>query len=98
MPRTPKTRGRPRKYGTPKDKAKHDAVAKRARRRLRKQPTHGNIRFEIYVSPQTEASPLTPSQDIESYETNLLGDPPEADSSLCPNACVSSTHLGLYSS
>ncbi|KAH7186824.1 hypothetical protein DER44DRAFT_801684 [Fusarium oxysporum] len=82
MPRTPKTRGRPRKYGTPKDKAKHDVVAKRARRRLRKQPTHDNIRFQIYVSPQTEASPRTPSQDIESYETNLLGDPPEADSSL----------------
>ncbi|KAJ9412308.1 hypothetical protein QL093DRAFT_2558760 [Fusarium oxysporum] len=31
---------------------------------------------------QTEASPVTPSQGIESYETSLLGDPPEADSSL----------------
>ncbi|WKT43820.1 hypothetical protein QSH57_008673 [Fusarium oxysporum f. sp. vasinfectum] len=35
MPGIPKKRGRPRKYGTPKDKAKHDIVAKRARRRLR---------------------------------------------------------------
>ncbi|KAH7186798.1 hypothetical protein DER44DRAFT_890743 [Fusarium oxysporum] len=50
MPRTPKKRGRPRKYGTLKDK--------------------------------TEVSPPTASQDIESYETNPLGDPPEADSSL----------------
>ncbi|RYC79575.1 hypothetical protein BFJ63_vAg17537 [Fusarium oxysporum f. sp. narcissi] len=82
MPGTPKKRGRPRKYGTPKDKAKHDVVAKRARRRLRKQTTHDSIRFQIYVSSQTEASPVTPSQGIESYETSLLGDPPEADSSL----------------
>ncbi|KAF4429575.1 hypothetical protein F53441_14012 [Fusarium austroafricanum] len=82
MPGTPKKRGRPRKYGTLKDKAKHDVVAKRARRRLRKQTTHDSIRFQIYVSSQTEASPVTPSQGIESYETSLLGDPPEADSSL----------------
>ncbi|KAG7000904.1 hypothetical protein FocnCong_v012943 [Fusarium oxysporum f. sp. conglutinans] len=82
MPGTPKKRGRPRKYGTPKDKARHDVVAKRARRRLRKQTTHDSIRFQIYVSSQTEASPVTPSQGIESYETSLLGDPPEADSSL----------------
>ncbi|KAL5603551.1 hypothetical protein FOVSG1_006301 [Fusarium oxysporum f. sp. vasinfectum] len=82
MPGTPKKRGRPRKYGTPKDKAKHDVVAKRARRRLRKQTTHDSIRFQIYVSSQTEASPVTPSPGIESYETSLLGDPPEADSSL----------------
>ncbi|WKT54414.1 hypothetical protein QSH57_004998 [Fusarium oxysporum f. sp. vasinfectum] len=82
MPGTLKKRGRPRKYGTPKDKAKHDVVAKRARRRLRKQTTHDSIRFQIYVSSQTEASPVTPSQGIESYETSLLGDPPEADSSL----------------
>lgn len=82
MPRTPKKRGRPRKYGTLKDKARHDIVAKRARRRLRKQSAHDNIRFQIYVSPQTEVSPPKPSQDIESYETNPLGDPPEPDSSL----------------
>ncbi|KAH7233731.1 uncharacterized protein BKA55DRAFT_544242 [Fusarium redolens] len=82
MPGTPKKRGRPRKYGTPKDKAKHDVVAKRARRRLRKQTTHDSIRFQIYVSSQTEASPVTPSQGIESYETGIPGDPPEADSSL----------------
>ncbi|KAH7228439.1 uncharacterized protein BKA55DRAFT_583658 [Fusarium redolens] len=82
MPGTPKKRGRPRKYDTPKDKARHDVVAKRARRRLQKQPTHDNIRFQIYVSPQIGASPLEPSQeDNESNETNLLGDPPEADSS-----------------
>lgn len=81
MSSTPKKRERPRKYGTPKDKARHDVIAKRARRRLRKQPMHDNIKFQIYVSPQTGASPLKPSQDNESYKTNLLGDPPEADSS-----------------
>ncbi|KAH7186855.1 hypothetical protein DER44DRAFT_801847 [Fusarium oxysporum] len=82
MPGTPKKRRRPRKYGTLKDKAKHDVVAKRARRRLRKQTTHDSIRFQVYVSSQTEASPVTPSQGIEPYETNLLDDPSEADSSL----------------
>ncbi|RYC76783.1 hypothetical protein BFJ63_vAg20340, partial [Fusarium oxysporum f. sp. narcissi] len=66
MPGTLKKRGRPRKYDAPKDKAKHDVVAKRARRRLRKQTTHDSIRFQIYVSSQTEASPVTPSQGIES--------------------------------
>jgi hypothetical protein len=81
MPRTPKKRGRPGKYDTPEDKARRDVVAKRARRRLRKQPTHDNIRFQIYVSPQIGASPLKPSQDHQSYETNLLGGPPEVDSS-----------------
>ncbi|KAH7228496.1 uncharacterized protein BKA55DRAFT_459599, partial [Fusarium redolens] len=82
MPRTPKKRGRPRKYDTPKDKAKQDVVAKRARRRLRKQAAHGNIRFQIYVSAQTEALPTTPSQGIESYEASPLVGPSEADSSL----------------
>jgi hypothetical protein len=67
MPRTPKTRGRTRKYDTPKDKAKQDVVAKRNRRRLQKQAAHGNIRFQIYVSAQTEALPTTPSQGIGSY-------------------------------
>ncbi|KAK2470118.1 hypothetical protein H9L39_18266 [Fusarium oxysporum f. sp. albedinis] len=46
MLRTPKKRGRPRKYYTPEDKAKQDVVAKRAKRRLQKQPTHGDIRFQ----------------------------------------------------
>ncbi|KAM5513551.1 hypothetical protein FOXYSP1_08351 [Fusarium oxysporum f. sp. phaseoli] len=82
MPGTLKKRGRPRKYGTPKDKAKHDVVAKRARRQLRKQTMHDRIRFQIYVSLQTEASPVTPSQGIKSYKISLLGNPPEADSLL----------------
>ncbi|KAF5658233.1 hypothetical protein FHETE_9993 [Fusarium heterosporum] len=81
MPRTPKKRGRPRTYDTPEDKARHDVVAKHARRRLRKQPTHDNLRFQIYVSPQIGASPLKPSQDHQSCETNLLGGPPKVDSS-----------------
>ncbi|KAF4947724.1 hypothetical protein FSARC_13898 [Fusarium sarcochroum] len=69
--------------------AKQDVVAKRARRRLRKQAAHGNIRFQIYVSAQTEVLPTTPSHGIESYETSPLVDPPEADRSL--NRAESST-------
>jgi hypothetical protein len=38
MLRTTKPCGRPRKYDTPKDKARHDVVAKRARRRLTRHP------------------------------------------------------------
>ncbi|KAH7191472.1 hypothetical protein BKA60DRAFT_584965 [Fusarium oxysporum] len=72
MPRTPKTRGRPRNYDTPKDKAKHDVVAKRARRRLRKQAAHGNTRFQIYISAETEGLPTTPSQGIEYIYFHLL--------------------------
>ncbi|KAK6716806.1 hypothetical protein SNK03_000003 [Fusarium graminearum] len=81
MLRTLKKRGQPRKYDTPEDKAKQDVAAKRAKRLLQKQPTHGDISFPINVSQQTEALPPAPSQSIESYEANPLGDPSEADSS-----------------
>ncbi|KAF5576106.1 hypothetical protein FPCIR_12786 [Fusarium pseudocircinatum] len=67
-------------------------MAKRARRRLRKQTPHDTTRFQIYVSSLTEASPVKPLQGIESYEINLLDDPPEADSSLnCSGSPASST-------
>ncbi|KAI3574064.1 hypothetical protein IWW34DRAFT_753232 [Fusarium oxysporum f. sp. albedinis] len=51
MPQTPGKRGLPRKYDTPEEKAKREAVAKRARRRLQKPLAHGDIRFRIYVPP-----------------------------------------------
>ncbi|EGU72261.1 hypothetical protein FOXB_17230 [Fusarium oxysporum f. sp. conglutinans Fo5176] len=44
MLRTPKKRWRPRKYDTPEHKAKQDVVAKRAKRRLQKQPPHGVLK------------------------------------------------------
>ncbi|KAJ0154386.1 Uncharacterized protein HZ326_3307 [Fusarium oxysporum f. sp. albedinis] len=45
MPGTLKKRRRSRKFGTPKDKAKHNVIAMRAQRQLQKQTMHDSIGF-----------------------------------------------------
>ncbi|KAH8656765.1 hypothetical protein BGZ61DRAFT_486537 [Ilyonectria robusta] len=75
MPETPKRRGRPRKYGTQEEKARQDAIAKRARRarrRLRNSPAHRDIRFQVYVAQPTGALPPSSSQQNRSQSTNCL--------------------------
>ena len=65
MPEAPKKRGRPLKYDTPKEKARQDVIAKRARRRLRSSSVHGDIRFQVYVPQPIEA--LRPPSSLQRH-------------------------------
>ncbi|KAI8415966.1 hypothetical protein NW761_015048 [Fusarium oxysporum] len=92
MPQTPGKRGLPRKYDTPEEKAKREAVAKRARRRLQKPLAHGDIRFRIYVPPLMQSLPSSPLQNTRSDFANSLNNPPDVGASASgPETPTSST-------
>ncbi|KAH6879891.1 hypothetical protein B0T10DRAFT_157829 [Thelonectria olida] len=72
MPQTPKKRGRPRKYASQEEKAKHDVAAKRARRRLRSAVVRNNHRFRPYNHQTAETTSASISQRTDSQSVNRL--------------------------
>jgi hypothetical protein len=72
MPQTPKKRGRPRKYASQEEKAKHDVAAKLARRRLRSAVVRNNNRFRPYNHQTAETISASISQRTDSQSVNRL--------------------------